>query len=218
MLQNNKTLRVFSYAVVFLIVFFATAGITTEQAADDEVLIAEPMNKPIASVVHNDLTVSVNGISTDKTKEKTDIVSCIDLPDNSDWLPYANIYDGLEKIQAEQMILIDYKNPETAASSHRCYHFIFPKVVTGKSVKFTIEKLETTVPESLTEEMCQGAQEKISKEYPEFVFSCTLGDHSIAYDLVEKPKNMNDAEAYFLINQALTNTMNGPWEMEVEIP
>ncbi len=218
MLQTNKTIKIVFYALVFLVVVFVTASITTEKAVNDEVINAELAKEPIAQVTHNNLTVSVNGISVDKTKGKTDIVSCIDLPDNSDWLPYAIIYDGSEKIQAEQMILIDYKNPETAASSHRCYHFIFPKTVTGKSVKFAIEKLETTIPENLTEEMCGEAQEKISKEYSTFMFSCKLGDHSMQYEIVQKPKDMDDEEAFFLIHQALTNTMNGPWEMDVEIP
>lgn len=218
MFKNNKTIKIVFYLLVFLAVVFATASITTEQAANDEVMNAELAKEPIVQVTHNNLTVSVNGISVDKTKGKTDIVSCINLPDNSDWLPYTIINDGLDEIYAEQMILIDYKNPETAESSYRCYHFIFPKAVTGKSVKFTIEKLETTIPENLTEEMCKNAQEKISKEHPTFAFSCELGDHSIGFKIAEKPKDMSDEEAYFLINQALTNTMNGPWEMDVEIP
>lgn len=218
MFKNNKTIKILFYAMLFLAIFFVTANITTEQAANEEITDAELTEKPIVQVTHNNLTVSVNGISVDKEKKKTDIVSCINLPDNSDWLPYAIINDGSEKVHAEQMILIDYKNPETAASSHRCYHFIFPKAVTGKSVKFTIEKLETTIPESLTEEMCKSAQAKISKEHPTFVFSCELGNHSIGFEITEKPKDMSDAEAYFLINQALTNTINGPWEMDVEIP
>lgn len=216
MFKNNKTIKILFYTVLFLTILFATANITTEQASNEEIADAELAEKPITQVTHNNLTVSINGISVDKTKGKTDIVSCINLPDNSDWLPYAILYDGSEKIYAEQMILIDYKNPETAESSYRCYHFIFPKAIIEKSVKFTIEKLETTIPENLTKEMCEKAQEKISKEHQTFAFSCELGDHNIGFEIAEKPKDMSDEEAYFLINQALTNTVKGPWEMDVE--
>lgn len=214
MLQNNRSaIKILLFALSFLAVFLTTANLTTAFANRDEFV-----PKPMAQVTHNKLSASLNKISIDKAKGKTDIVSCVDLPDNSDWLPHATIDDGSEIIQAEQLILINYKKPETSASSHRCYHFIFPKAVTKKSVKFTIEKMQTTIPENLTQEMCKEAQNKIWTTYPEFSFSCNIGDHGIGYTLIELPQNMDEIQAYALVNEALTSTVLGPWEMNVSVP
>ncbi len=218
MLSKNKLVKISLYLLVFLAFFWGTANITAGQAAQNETPSPELVGKPIARNIHNNLTVSVNKISLDSANNKTDIVSCVDLPNNSDWLPYAVIYDGLEKIPAEQLILIDYKNPETTRSSHRCYHFIFSKAVASESVKFTIEKLQTTIPETITSEMCNNAQEKIKREHSSFVFSCVISDHMMAYEITSTPKEMSEAEAYLLINDALTDTVNGPWEMDVKVP
>ena len=212
---NNKKLAIKTSLNVlfFLAVFLSTANLTTAFATRDEFVA-----KPIAQVAHNGVSVSINGVAVDKVKGKTDIVSCVDLPDNSDWIPYSTIYDGSEVIQAEEMKLINYKKPETSASSHRCYHFIFPKDVTKKSIKFTIEKIQTTVPESLTQEMCNDAQNKILTTYSDFLFSCNIGDHGVGYSLIELPENMDESRAYTLVNEALTNTVLGPWKMDIFVP
>jgi hypothetical protein len=213
MLKNNKKIRIVSYSLTFLAILFATINVTQALATRDE-----GVEKPLGIVTHNNLSMSVNQISVDGIEGKTDIVSCVDLPDNSDWLPYATIYDGSETIQAEELKLVNYKNPETSESSHRCYHFIFPKAVTSKSVIFTIEKLQTTIPELLTQEMCSNVQNKIRNRYPTFTFSCEIGDHGVGYKITNRPKDMAESQAYPLIREALTNTMNGPWKMDVEVP
>ena len=213
MLGNNKKIKITIYSLVFLAVFVSTTNITKALAIRNELV-----GKPIGQVTHNGLSVSVNQISVDKLKETTEIVACINLPDNSDWLPYATIYDGLEAIQNEQLKLVNYKDPETSESSYRCYHFIFPKAVTSKSVRFTIEKLQTTIPEIITQEMCASAQDKIRKEYPNFVYSCEIGNHGLGYKIVEIPKYMTETQASGLINDALTDTVNGPWEIDVTVP
>lgn len=212
-MQIKPIIKTVFYSLCFLGVFLATTNLTIALATKDEFV-----SKPITGVTYNNVHATVNKVTVNKVKEKTDIVSCVDLPNNSDWLPYTTITIGEETISAEQMILINYKKPETSASSHRCYHFIFPKAVTSKTVKFTINKLQTTIPESLTQEMCNDAQNKIQVTYPDFSFSCNIGDHGIGLKLNETPQGMNDAEAHFLINDALTNTVSGPWEMNVSIP
>jgi len=201
MFTQKKSMIVLVFAMLLLVT--ACTATESEQAGGFSV---------------NDVTVSVEEIVVDKAKGKTEIVACLDLPDNGDWIPYASIFDGSEKIYSEQMMLVDYKNPETAETNHRCYRFIFPKAVTSQSVRFSIENLQTDIPENITEEICAEAQEKIRQEYPNFAFSCDVGNHSLDFEITEKPEGMGDEEAHLLIAQALTDIVNASLAVDVEVP
>lgn len=212
--KKSTTLKIAFHSLYFIILFIVASKvyILASASTDDSKLLS------ISKVEKNGVFVSVNKITTEKDKGETDIVSCIDLPSNDDWLPHVILNDGTENIPLESGSVINLMDAATSASSHRCYHFIFPKYVQGKTVKLIIEKLQTTIPESLTQDMCLEAQDKIQVNHPDFVFSCNIGDHGVGYTIVNLPGKMGEIQAYGLINDALTNTVVGPWELDITIP
>ncbi|MGC1377368.1 MAG: hypothetical protein WA821_14145 [Anaerolineales bacterium] len=207
---SAKKIMVYVVCFVFLFLLSARVSAIVSASADEANL------KPIAQTTKNGLTVSINKITA--TTAKTDLVSCFDYPSNADWLPHVALYDGANRIAVEEMSLINAKAPATSASNHRCYHLIFPKGLSGKTAKLVVEKLQTTIPESLTQAMCTRAQNKMTQSYPGFSFSCNIGDHGIGFSINKMPKGMNEAQAHDLINNALTNTATGPWELTVAVP
>jgi hypothetical protein len=167
----------------------------------------------IQSVSLNDVTVSLMSVEASDSQVKSQ--ACIELPDNQDWLPYAYLEVKGEQIPVEEVALMNAKNSETYESSYRCYDFSFPTTISGDStkVKFVVEKLQTTLPEFLTEGMCIEAEKEIQITYPDFSFSCDIGKQGIGFSISSKPENMNDDEAYSLIFEALTDKVEGPWEL-----
>ncbi|MCC7119540.1 MAG: hypothetical protein IT310_13530 [Anaerolineales bacterium] len=216
MLNEKKllALKAISYSVWFIILFLvASKGYTMASAFGDETRLPA-----ISKIEKNGVSVSVNKVTTDRNNGKTDIVACIDLPSNADWLPYAKLKNGSEVITFETTTVIDPIGDDASNSSHRCYRFIFPKELHNKKVILSIEKLQISLPESLTQEMCLEAQNKIQVDYPDFLFSCKIGDHGISYVIDNLPKSMDEIEAYSLINGALTSAVVGPWELDVTLP
>lgn len=213
--KNSITNKIKSYSlhlIALLLLILLVTTIKASASAD-----ATKSNSAV-KVEKNGVSVSINKITTNK-KGKTDIVSCFDYPDNDDWLPHVKLNDDTETISLEEGILINPVDPATSASNHRCYHLIFSKeLVRGKKVKLVVDKIQTTIPESLTQDMCLDAQKKIQVDYPDFAFSCDIGDHGIGYTITSLPSEMDENQAYGLINDALTKKVDGPWELDVTIP
>lgn len=144
---------------------------------------------------------------------------CIDLPDNGDWLPYAYIEIEKDRVPVDVVALVNAKNLDTYQNSHRCYEFGFPTDVPSGvgEVKIVIEKLETSLPEFLTEEMCMQAEKELQVNYPDFAFSCDIGKQGVGFLISNKPKDMTDDQASQLIVGALTDTVEGPWEITYSV-
>ncbi len=172
---------------------------------------------PIQSVSANEVTVSLMSVNVESSRVEPTI--CIDLPDNGDWLPYAYVEIEKERIPADVVTLANAKNPETYQNSYRCYEFGFPAEVPGgiEEVKIVVEKLETSLPEFLTEEMCIQAEKELQVNHPDFAFTCDIGKQGVGFSITGKPKDMTDDEASQLIVGALTDTVEGPWEITYSV-
>jgi hypothetical protein len=139
MFENKLSMtKVVFYGLWFVTLFVLTAWFSAKAYAATT-SAKEASLKPITQTKQSGLTASVNKITTDKAK--TDVISCIDLPSNADWLPHVVLYDDTAAVPMTELSLIDAKKPETSAASHRCYHFVFHKGLSGKSAKIVIEKV-----------------------------------------------------------------------------
>jgi len=206
--------KITSYSLYFIILLLILLVVAVRVSASSDVI----KSNPIAKVEKNGVFVSINKVAA-TGKGKTNIVSCFDYPNNDDWLPHVTLNDGIENIPLEEGVLINPVDPATSASNHRCYNLLFSKeLLRGKRAKLIVEKIQTTIPESLTQDMCLEAQKTIQIDYPDFTFSCDIGDHGIGYTITSLPSGMEENQAYGLINGALTNTITGPWELDVTIP
>jgi hypothetical protein len=172
---------------------------------------------PIQFVSANGVTISLMSINVKSSRVEPTI--CIDLPDNGDWLPYAYLEIEKDRVPVDVVALVNAKNPDTYQSTNRCYEFGFPTGIPNGigEVKIVVEKLQTSLPEFLTEEMCVQAEKKLKVDYPDFAFSCDIGKQGIGFLISNKPKGMTDDQANQLIVGALTNTVEGPWEITYSV-
>lgn len=167
----------------------------------------------VQSVSSNNVTVSLMSVDVSDSRVESEV--CIELPDNGDWLPYAYLEVEGKQTPVETVVLMNAKNADTYKSSYRCYQFEFPASVSDDvaEVKVVVEKLQINLPEFLTEEMCAEAEKEIQNTYSDFSFSCEIGKQGIGFTILDKPQDMTEDQANQLIIEALTETVEGPWEL-----
>jgi hypothetical protein len=185
-----------------LIISLIAIGLSKVTATQDEA--GQPV---IGKTEKNGVLVSLLEVSVER--DLTDITACIDFPDNGDWLPNAVLEKEDTQIPLYQLALINAEQIETFESNHRCYHFLFP-IAADESSKFIITEIQTTLPESLTDQDCRKAQETIQKEYPALEFKCETSQ-GIRFDIIHQPENMKGENINRLIYEALTKKVEGPW-------
>jgi hypothetical protein len=144
----------------------------------------------------------------------TDVTACFDLPSNGDWFPEGVLMDGTTAFQPQKIVLLNWRDPQTLAGKHRCFQFVF-KTKASSTAKLSVTKLKTSVPEALTQADCDRALGKIKQRAADFAFSCSIDKHGIAFNLLKLPEGMTDAQAGKLIEEALAEITDGPWELPV---
>lgn len=99
----------------------------------------------------------------------------------------------------------------------RCDHVRFP-VSDGfalENLKISIGKLVTDMPESPD---CDKLQAKLDSKNSGIKVKCINEPGRAGVDVVAKPKNMDNVQAQVLITDALTESVEGPWEFEIGTP
>ncbi len=203
--------KIFLGLVLILVLATLTATLATASADITK-------QKPIQQVSGDGVTVSLMSINIKSTRAEPTM--CIDLPDNADWFPYAYLEVGKNRVAVDTIALVNAKNPATYQSSRRCYEFGFPTGIARGvgQVKIVVEKIQTSLPESLTQEMCIQAQENLRVDYPEFSFACNIGTQGVGFTVSSKPATITDDQANQLIVGALTRTVEGPWALTYNVP
>lgn len=158
--------------------------------------------------------VSMSIVNSVIDQGATNVTACLDLPSAEDWFPEGALVDGNKTKQAQKVELVDWRNPQTLAEKRRCFQFTFA-AESSPTAKLRIMNLKTSLPETLTQADCDRALSKIKLHAADFSFSCIIGNHGIAFDLLNLPEGMTDVQARMLIEDALTNTIDGPWELPI---
>ncbi len=171
-----------------------------------------PTSEVIDQVTNQGMTVSISNVVFDQ--DQTEFVACFDLPSKANWLPYATLVDGSTTIINSKYTIINPDDPKTFEGTYRCYQYTFYGKV-SPSALFVISKIQTDIPESLTQADCDRGLEKIKMSHADFSFSCEFGAHGIAFNVVQKPTKMTQDEVGELIAEALTETVKGPWELKL---
>ncbi len=176
---------------------------------------AAPQDKskdiPLASTTQNG--VSVHLINYRLQAPTTKVFSCLDLPDNQDWIVYASLEFGSTLLNADTMAVVNPKDPETYQSRYRCYEFGFTTPIdpSTQDVKFFIEKISTSLPEAIDQEMCDLARTEIQSTQPDISFDCVIDQNGVAFKNTSTSGTISDEDLFQLINNALTETVDGPW-------
>lgn len=173
---------------------------------------SEAQSQDVEQVTIAGVTMSLDNSSLGQ--DSADVTVCFDLPSTGDWFPDGVLLDGATTVQPQKIVLVNWRDPQTLAGKYRCYQFTFAAKV-NPTARIKVNKLMTSIPETLTQADCDRASSKIKQQTPGFSFTCTIEKHGVAFNIPELPQGLTDAQAGKMIEEALTSVAEGPWELPV---
>lgn len=170
---------------------------------------------PLSTVEENGVSVSL--ITSEISPSGALVTACIQLPDNQDWLPYASILVGDETINADSMALLNSKDAKTYENSYRCYEFGFSEENLSHSEvsTFIVDRISTSMPEGLTQDMFAEALTSIQSTNPKIDFTCVIDPHGVRFENLSTDPSITESVLTGLIQDELTRTVVGPWRLKI---
>lgn len=166
--------------------------------------------------------ISVNLIGTNYSDGYLQASVCFQLPSEEDWLLGGSAEDvtllvGGKSIPIWGFKLIEWKTSDKGSKTHRCDQLFFAISEDEVSQPFTItiKKLATSIPEHPD---CEKAQAKLRTTNSGIAILCKTSSNGGGYEIVEKPAAIENAQAYRLVQEAFSETVNGPWVIEAKLP
>jgi hypothetical protein len=86
----------------------------------------------------------------------------------------------------------------------------------ASSLTLTVPKLMASIPEVVTQERVDLANQMLADEGIEFKY--VVLDHGSTIEIVKRPEGKTDQDVYPLILDALTDQYDGPWVFTVPLP
>jgi hypothetical protein len=171
---------------------------------------------PNQVVEQNNVSARLTSLEVNKTEIAATI--CFDLPDTSDWWAYPRL-EGQFVESSEGGLTND--DESTIQSTHRCYLYKFYNskgfnIASGQELAIVIDALQTSLPEVITPEMVERANQRLASKGIRFAVEAQ--DHAIGFKILAKPENMSEETAYQLIQNALSEYFPGPWRFSVILP
>jgi hypothetical protein len=150
----------------------------------------------------------------------TNVLLCYDPPnlnlatEENDWMPDATIKIG----EAEPVICLNFSdNGGNVGKGQYCANLGFDVFydMQPTTVVLAVERLSTSLPDLLSEELEMSAKENLHRYGIEVDFQRT--EKGYDWKTVNKPLDMTDSDAYNRVIESLINTLVGPWVFVVEV-
>lgn len=202
--------RGFALGVIVLVGILFLWTLRTQAATRTENL------KSVQEIAQNEVTVALKKLDLGSEKPVAEI--CVDLPTTEDWLPYASLQTNAGDMSVEEVALLNAKDPATYSGTSRCYRITLngrSKDISGE-VTFIVAKIQTTLPELVTDDLCNAGRAKAQATTPAVDFSCVMSSHGGSIQITSKPTDMTDQQAFDLAYRALVSTVDGPWVFTVK--
>jgi hypothetical protein len=168
-------------------------------------------------------TVEANGISMTLKSlilnhSHIDGLVCFEMPSAQDWQPDVRFGDpyGDDWFGGPSSLFLD-EEPFSLTDPERCVGMGTDVFYMGGKTLVTVKilELETSIPESIPEEMVDRANVKLADKG--IVFEVKPESHDNKFNILKRPDDIPDIELGRLIWDALVDRHKGPWEFTVEI-
>lgn len=166
--------------------------------------------------------ISVNLIGTNYSDGYLQASVCFQLPSEDDWLLGSSAEDvtlliGEKRVPIWGFKLIDWKQSAAGNKTHRCDQLYFPVSADEISQPFTItiNKLATSIPEHPD---CEKAQAKLNSARTGIVIKCKTNTNGGGFEITQKPASIENVQATKLVQEAFSETINGPWVIDAKLP
>ena len=171
------------------------------------------------TVVANDVSMTLKSLTLNPSHAEALI--CFEMPSAVDWgltastitlvgREYSLTGGGLAQTSDGKYIEL------TDAERCNSIGFDIPYDESVASITLTVPKLLASVPEIVTQDRVQMANERLAERGIEIDYENI--DHGGNIVILKRPDGMEDYEIYPLIWDALAEQYEGPWEFTVEIP
>jgi hypothetical protein len=171
---------------------------------------------PNQVVVQNGVSATLTSPQVSRSRILATI--CFNLPDTSDWSAYPRIEGQFFESLAGELVNYD---ASTMQSTYRCYLYKFYNskgfnLSSGQELAIVIDALQTNPPEAITPEMVERANQRLAPQGVQFTIETQA--HAMGFKILAKPENMSEETAYQLIQNALSESIPGPWRFSVMLP
>ncbi|MCC7119154.1 MAG: hypothetical protein IT310_11555 [Anaerolineales bacterium] len=175
-------------------------------------------------VVQNVKGVKMEVIGTSNEGAYFTVDVCYDLPDNKvdfmlggQYPDYITLSTANETIPVYEIAKIgDFYKDSNGNYIKRCDHLRFPISPDSKleNVTLTISRVATTPAEILD---CAKGQKKLDEAKQGIKVKCSDGsDHIGGFQIIEKPKEMDDITADAIAADAFIDIVEGPWVFKLK--
>jgi hypothetical protein len=204
-----KKLHVISLVAGFLTLLLV--GCASYQLDPKTANAAELLPSPQVSVV-NGVSIDAGNYRVEDGFFVADI--CYDRPTDEDWLLAHDMsieFDG-KSVTVFEWGLIDFESRANGVD-RRCDFARFPigEGVEVASFRLVIPRIETSFPDSPN---CETAQKVLDASATGIIIRCIQEEGLNGPELVSKPDNLSEDEAYKLIREAFIGIVRGPWIIE----
>lgn len=176
-------------------------------------------------VVQNVKGIKVEVIGTSNEGDYFTVDVCYDLPNNKvdfmiggQYPDYITLSTANETIPVYEIAKIgDFYKDSNGKYIKRCDHVRFPISPDSKleNVTLTISRIATTPAEILD---CAKGQKKLDEAKQGIKVKCSDGsDHIGGFQIIEKPKEMDNITADSIAADAFIDVVEGPWVFELNI-
>lgn len=193
-------------------------GIFTEQVAllEDQGRLSFVGN---LNVEENSVILLVKKIYVNPTF--TQVNSCIELPNNKDWIPDASLVDDSgNQTRYAYWKLLDYKNPLVQSGSYRCYDFFFDGDFTKDAIEgellFVLTEIKTSIPDNLLElrKLSELTKQTLQEQGLRYHIKRNEQSHEIVID--KKPYDLTYEDAVAMVVESLIIRVTGNWSISWE--
>lgn len=231
-MKNHRASLAISVIVTMLAgaVFYALTNVSAStakrSAASQEAAVVYPTTGNPSLASNSDFNKSVyvtkqqvNGIEIEIVNKQlmgnfllVDV--CYQLPSDADWLLSTHPEDITLTIGDTTILHSGWKDLDETTKSNgnkmRCDRISFQVNRQDDLSRFvvTINHLVTSAPESPD---CDKAQAKLDKRNTGIKIKCSKTESSFSYEVTKKPGNISDYELRQSIENAFSDTVDGPW-------
>jgi hypothetical protein len=182
--------------------------------------------------LHDTLSAStpsqtVNGIEVKHVASYRDgddvwITLCYQQPNGKNWIPgrhpddlYITV-DGTSYVMSS-VDLIGFYSPSDSQTIYRCDRFFFNVPVEPQDGIYHLS-LEHLAGDVAKADECPEVQQKLAAENSGIQIECLPdSDGYFSFGIVERPENMTDLEASYVVDNMAGEVISGPWQFSFKV-
>ncbi|MCJ7825847.1 MAG: hypothetical protein MUP44_13190 [Anaerolineales bacterium] len=202
----------------FLLIILGTVLLTSACSQNQDSIVTT--SPGILSHVQNGLEVQL--VAAYRDGEHLWATLCYEQPSGQNWIPGWHPNDVSVAIAGNSypmssLELIGFQSSQDGIATHRCdrFRFLVPKPPQSEAYHLVIERL---VGERATSADCPEVQHRLDTDDTGIKIECLPdAEGFFSFGLLERPDDMTDLEASYIVDDHAGEVVAGPWEFSFQV-